>query len=46
MGRIVDRTRTLAGQVRGLPVGLQMVAPKFEYARVLQIAALLERLAP
>lgn len=35
-----------AGQVRGLPVGLQMVAPKFEYARVLQIAALLERLAP
>lgn len=33
-----------AGQVRGLPVGLQVVAPKFEDARVLQMAALLERL--
>ena len=35
-----------AGLVRGLPVGLQVVAPKFEDARVLQMAALLERLAP
>ncbi len=35
-----------AGPVRGLPVGLQVVAPKFEDARVLQMAALLERLAP
>lgn len=34
-----------AGKVRGLPVGLQVVAPKFEDARVLQMAALLERLA-
>jgi Asp-tRNA(Asn)/Glu-tRNA(Gln) amidotransferase A subunit family amidase len=32
--------------VRGLPVGLQVVAPKFEDARVLQTAALLEPLAP
>jgi len=35
-----------AGQVRGLPVGLQIVAPRFEDARVLQMAAQLERLAP
>jgi len=35
-----------AGQVRGLPVGLQVVAPRFEDARVLQVAALLERLGP
>jgi aspartyl-tRNA(Asn)/glutamyl-tRNA(Gln) amidotransferase subunit A len=35
-----------AGHVRGLPVGLQVVAPKFEDARVLQTAALLEPLAP
>jgi aspartyl-tRNA(Asn)/glutamyl-tRNA(Gln) amidotransferase subunit A len=34
-----------AGQVRGLPVGLQIVAPRFEDARVLQMAALFERLA-
>ena len=34
-----------AGLVRGLPVGLQIVAPRFEDARVLQMAALLERLA-
>ncbi|HEV7914313.1 MAG TPA: amidase family protein, partial [Albitalea sp.] len=33
-----------AGTVRGLPVGLQIVAPRFEDARVLQMAALLERL--
>ncbi len=33
-----------AGQVRGLPVGLQIVAPRFEDARVLQMASLLERL--
>ncbi len=33
-----------AGLVRGLPVGLQVVAPRFEDARVLQMAALLERL--
>ena len=35
-----------AGQVRGLPVGLQIVAPRFEDARVLQMAALIERLGP
>ncbi len=35
-----------AGLVRGLPVGLQIVAPRFEDARVLQMAALLERLSP
>ncbi|MBC7733654.1 MAG: amidase [Bacteriovorax sp.] len=35
-----------AGLVRGLPVGLQVVAPRFEDARVLQMAALLERLPP
>ena len=35
-----------AGHVRGLPVGLQIVAPRFEDARVLQLAAQLERLAP
>lgn len=34
-----------AGRVRGLPVGLQVVAPRFEDARVLQVAALIERLA-
>jgi aspartyl-tRNA(Asn)/glutamyl-tRNA(Gln) amidotransferase subunit A len=34
-----------AGEVRGLPVGLQVVAPRFEDARVLQVAALIERLA-
>lgn len=33
-----------AGRVRGLPVGLQIVAPRFEDARVLQMAALFERL--
>lgn len=33
-----------AGLVRGLPVGLQVVAPRFEDARVLQVAALVERL--
>lgn len=33
-----------AGQVRGLPVGLQIVAPRFEDARVLQMAAQIERL--
>jgi aspartyl-tRNA(Asn)/glutamyl-tRNA(Gln) amidotransferase subunit A len=33
------------GQVRGLPVGLQIVAPRFEDARVFQMAALFERLA-
>jgi aspartyl-tRNA(Asn)/glutamyl-tRNA(Gln) amidotransferase subunit A len=33
-----------AGTVRGLPVGLQIVAPRFEDARVLQMAALLERI--
>ena len=33
-----------AGRVRGLPVGLQIVAPRFEDARVLQVAALIERL--
>jgi aspartyl-tRNA(Asn)/glutamyl-tRNA(Gln) amidotransferase subunit A len=33
-----------AGWVRGLPVGLQIVAPRFEDARVLQMAALFERL--
>jgi aspartyl-tRNA(Asn)/glutamyl-tRNA(Gln) amidotransferase subunit A len=33
-----------AGLVRGLPVGLQVVAPRFEDARVLQMAALMERL--
>ncbi len=33
-----------AGRVRGLPVGLQVVAPRFEDARVLQMAALLERI--
>jgi aspartyl-tRNA(Asn)/glutamyl-tRNA(Gln) amidotransferase subunit A len=35
-----------AGQVRGLPIGMQVVAPRYEDARVLQFAALLERLAP
>ena len=35
-----------AGSVRGLPVGLQVIAPRFEDARVLQVAALIERLAP
>jgi aspartyl-tRNA(Asn)/glutamyl-tRNA(Gln) amidotransferase subunit A len=35
-----------AGMVRGLPVGLQVVARRFEDARVLQVAALIERLAP
>ncbi|WOB06209.1 amidase [Piscinibacter gummiphilus] len=34
-----------AGLVRGLPVGLQVVAPRFEDARVLQMAALVERLS-
>jgi aspartyl-tRNA(Asn)/glutamyl-tRNA(Gln) amidotransferase subunit A len=34
-----------AGLVRGLPVGLQIVAPCFEDARVLQMAALFERLS-
>jgi aspartyl-tRNA(Asn)/glutamyl-tRNA(Gln) amidotransferase subunit A len=34
-----------AGLVHGLPVGLQIVAPRFEDARVLQMAALFERLA-
>ena len=34
-----------AGLVRGLPVGLQIVAPRFEDARVLQMAALIERLS-
>ena len=33
-----------AGSVRGLPIGLQVVAPRFEDARVLQVAALIERL--
>jgi aspartyl-tRNA(Asn)/glutamyl-tRNA(Gln) amidotransferase subunit A len=33
-----------AGTVRGLPVGLQVVAPRFEDARVLGLAAALERL--
>jgi aspartyl-tRNA(Asn)/glutamyl-tRNA(Gln) amidotransferase subunit A len=33
-----------AGRVRGLPVGLQIVAPCFEDARVLQMAAQIERL--
>ena len=33
-----------AGRVRGLPVGLQIVAPRFEDARVLQMAAVVERL--
>ena len=33
-----------AGLVRGLPVGLQVVAPRFEDARVLQMVALVERL--
>lgn len=35
-----------AGTVRGLPVGLQVVASRFEDARVLQLAGLLERLRP
>ncbi len=34
-----------AGSVRGLPVGLQVVAPRYEDARVLQVAALIEGLA-
>ncbi len=34
-----------AGTVRGLPVGLQVVGPRFQDARVLQMAALLERIA-
>jgi aspartyl-tRNA(Asn)/glutamyl-tRNA(Gln) amidotransferase subunit A len=33
-----------AGRVRGLPVGLQVVAPRFEDARALQLAAVLEAL--
>ena len=33
-----------AGLVRGMPVGLQIVAPRFEDGRVLQVAALFERL--
>ena len=33
-----------AGLVRGLPVGLQVVAPRFEDARTLQFAAVVERL--
>ncbi len=32
-----------AGTVRGLPVGLQVVAPRYEDARVMQFAAVLER---
>jgi len=31
--------------VRGLPVGLQVVAPRYDDARVLQVAALIEGLA-
>ncbi|GAA5234202.1 amidase [Verticiella sediminum] len=34
-----------AGTVRGLPVGLQIVAPRFEDVRVLQMAAYLESLS-
>lgn len=34
-----------AGHVRSLPIGLQIVAPRFEDARVLQMAALFERLS-
>jgi aspartyl-tRNA(Asn)/glutamyl-tRNA(Gln) amidotransferase subunit A len=33
-----------AGTVRGLPVGLQVVALRFEDARVLGLAATIERL--
>lgn len=33
-----------AGRVRGLPVGLQVVAPRFEDARVLRMAAVVEAL--
>jgi aspartyl-tRNA(Asn)/glutamyl-tRNA(Gln) amidotransferase subunit A len=33
-----------AGTVRGLPVGLQVVGPRFEDARVLGLAAAIERL--
>ncbi len=33
-----------AGRVRGLPVGLQVVGPRYEDARVLQFAAQVERL--
>jgi aspartyl-tRNA(Asn)/glutamyl-tRNA(Gln) amidotransferase subunit A len=33
-----------AGLVRGLPVGLQIVGPRYDDARVLQMAAVLERL--
>lgn len=33
-----------AGRVRGLPVGLQIVGPRFEDARVLGLAAAVERL--
>jgi aspartyl-tRNA(Asn)/glutamyl-tRNA(Gln) amidotransferase subunit A len=35
-----------AGLVRGLPVGLQIVAPRFEDARVLQMAARIKSLVP
>jgi aspartyl-tRNA(Asn)/glutamyl-tRNA(Gln) amidotransferase subunit A len=35
-----------AGLVRGLPVGLQVVGPRFEDARVLGLAAAIERLGP
>ncbi|MDB5954797.1 amidase [Ramlibacter sp.] len=34
-----------AGEVRGLPVGLQVAAPRYEDARVLQYAALVEGVA-
>lgn len=34
-----------AGRVRGLPVGLQVVAPRYEDARVLQCARLIEAVA-
>lgn len=33
-----------AGTVRGLPIGLQIVAPRFEDARVMRFAAVTERL--
>ncbi len=33
-----------AGRVRGLPVGLQVVGPRFEDARVMQMVAVIERL--
>jgi aspartyl-tRNA(Asn)/glutamyl-tRNA(Gln) amidotransferase subunit A len=35
-----------AGLVRGLPVGLQIVGARHDDARVLQMAALFERLLP